>query len=96
MNRHRIFLALVGFELLLLVGLTASGVWERHAGVSLRAENRSLAAALKLTDLALWTEARYTRNPSQADRFAPFQDLPGALEHFPAGAILGPWREAGP
>lgn len=48
-----------------------------------------------LTDLALFTEARYTRHPSQADRHAPFQDHPGALEHFPSGAMALPpphWR----
>ena len=43
-----------------------------------------------LTDLALFTEARYTRHPSQADAHAAFQDHPGALEHFPTGALLPP------
>lgn len=49
-----------------------------------------VAARLGLTDLAIWTEARYTRHPALADRFTPFQDHPGALEHFPAGAVLPP------
>lgn len=43
-----------------------------------------------LTDLALFTEARYTRHLSQADAHAAFQDHPGALEHFPTGALLPP------
>ena len=43
---------------------------------------------LMLTDLSLWTEARYTRHPSQADYFTPFQDFPAAVEHFPAGSIV--------
>ena len=47
-----------------------------------------LARQLELTDLAIWTEARYTRHPSQSDRFAPFQDFPSSLEHFPAGSIV--------
>jgi len=51
---------------------------------------RQLVRSLQLTDLAFWTEARYTRNPSQADRFTPFQDFPSALEHFPAGSIIAP------
>lgn len=51
---------------------------------------RQLVKELRLTDLAFWTEARYTRHPSQADRFAPFQDFPSALEHFPAGAVIAP------
>lgn len=53
-------------------------------------EKSKLVHALKLTDLCLFTEARYTRNPSMADRFAPFQDHPGALEHFPSGSLISP------
>lgn len=53
-------------------------------------EKRSLVRELGLTDLAVWSEARYTRHPSQADRFAAFQDFPSSIEHFPAGAIIAP------
>ena len=49
-----------------------------------------LAARLGLTDLALFTEARYTRHPSQADLHSAFQDHPAALEHFPTGSLLPP------
>ncbi|NOY52366.1 MAG: hypothetical protein GXP58_01965 [Deltaproteobacteria bacterium] len=55
---------------------------------------RELVKTLELTDLAIWTEARYTRHPSQADCFTPFQDSPSAFEHFPAGSILAPGRPA--
>ncbi|HHD56212.1 MAG TPA: hypothetical protein ENK89_00850 [Desulfobulbaceae bacterium] len=51
---------------------------------------RQLIHHFGLTDFALWTEARYTRNPALADFFAPFQDFPAAFEHFPAGSILAP------
>ncbi|WP_342666821.1 hypothetical protein [Geopsychrobacter electrodiphilus] len=54
---------------------------------------RELVRVLSLTDLALWTEARYTRHPSMADLFSPFQDHPGAFDHFPAGSLMIP---AGP
>jgi len=60
----------------------------REAGE--RQASRRLVASLGLTDLCLVTEARYTRHPSLADRHAPFQDHPLALEHFPSGAILPP------
>lgn len=45
---------------------------------------------LHVTDLCLTTEARYTRHPAMADRHAPFQEHPLALEHFPSGALILP------
>jgi len=54
------------------------------------AERTRLVAQLRLTDLALFTEARYTRHPSQADLHSAFQDHPMALEHFPTGSLIGP------
>jgi hypothetical protein len=53
-------------------------------------EHSRLVGSLKLTDLCLFTEARYTRHPAMADFFAPFQDHPGALEHFPSGSFVPP------
>jgi hypothetical protein len=53
----------------------------------------SLAARLGLTDLCLFTEARYTRHPSQADLHGPFQDHPAGREHFPSGSVMPPPRE---
>lgn len=57
-----------------------------------RQVNAELVKQLGLTDLSLFTEARYTRHPSQADRHSAFQDGPGAMEHFPSGALMGPRR----
>ena len=54
------------------------------------AERTRLVAQLRLTDLALFTEARYTRHPSQADLHSAFQDHPLAFEHFPSGSLIGP------
>jgi hypothetical protein len=54
---------------------------------------RALARRLDLTDLALFTEARYTRHPSQADLHSAFQDHPLALEHFPSGSLIVPNHE---
>jgi len=53
-----------------------------------QAATAALAARLGLTDLALFTEARYTRHPSQADLHSAFQDHPLALEHFPSGSVM--------
>ncbi|WP_411293302.1 hypothetical protein [Thiohalomonas denitrificans] len=69
-----------------------------HAGCHLWQEAAAPQAAvelvreLRLTDLCLFTEARYTRHPSQADLHTPFQDHPLALEHFPSGSLVGPPR----
>jgi hypothetical protein len=46
--------------------------------------------SLHVTDLCLSTEARYTRHPAMADRHAPFQSHPLALEHFPSGSLILP------
>ena len=55
-----------------------------------QAERRALVRQLGLTDLCLFTDARYTRHPSQADLHSPFQDYPLAFEHFPSGGLMLP------
>ena len=75
--------------LLLLFGLTlADAAW--HSRSADRAASRTLVRELGLTDLSLFTEARHTRHPTQADRYGPFQDHPAALDHFPTGTLLPP------
>jgi hypothetical protein len=51
-------------------------------------------SSLGLTDLCLFTEARYTRHPALADFHAPFQDAPLTLEHFPSGSLVPAPRPA--
>jgi hypothetical protein len=51
---------------------------------------REITSALKLTDMSFTDDARYTRNPSQADIFSAFQDYPGSIEHFPSGSVTPP------
>ena len=85
--------AFLGLLLLLaalgvLAGLDAT---RRSLGAEARfAANRALAGWFVLTDLCLFTDARYTRHPSLADRHSPFQDYPLALEHFPSGSLIPP------
>ncbi len=55
-------------------------------------EDVKLVRTLELTDLCLFTEARYTRHPSLTDFYAPFQDHPCSLEHFPSGSLIMPNR----
>lgn len=60
------------------------------AGQARLESKRALVEKLGLTDLALFTEARYTRHPTQADLHSALQDHPGAFDHFPSGALLPP------
>lgn len=89
-SKHRIFLVLTALELAAVVGLVAAARRSADEAAASRVPAmQAIAARLELTDLAVWTEARYTRHPSQADRFSPFQDFPSSLEHFPAGSVVG-------
>ena len=85
-------LGFLGVLLLTCLAALAHAAWAQRR-VALR-PNLSLAMvqALQLTDLALFTEARYTRHLSQADAYSAFQDGPVALEHFPAGSLVMPNR----
>ena len=88
--KHYILFGLLATELGLLTALhlyAVAGAEQREAAL---ADKRALVSRLGLTDLALWTEARYTRHPSQADAFSAFQDFPSAIEHFPARSIIAP------
>ena len=45
---------------------------------------RPVVSFFGLTDLALSTEARYTRHPAVSDSVVIVMDHPGALDHFPS------------
>ncbi len=91
MQRTRIFLAFLLLCLLILGMLLRHGQDAALAAATGKmADRQQLVRRLGLTDLSLWSEARYTRHPSQADLFTPFQDAPGAIDHFPAGSIIAP------
>jgi hypothetical protein len=84
------------FFLFIAVNLCALLLFFLHAvfmhgnlQTSLR-EKGEMIERLGLTDLCLFTDARYTRHPSMADLNTPFQDHPTALEHFPSGTLVGP------
>lgn len=62
----------------------------RADGEAGSADMGRLVARLGLTDPVLFTEARYTRHPTQADLQSAFQDHPVALEHFPTGSLIPP------
>lgn len=45
-----------------------------------------------LSDLALSTEARYTRHPAVSDAVVVSMDHPGAIDHFPSTFFWAPPR----
>jgi hypothetical protein len=83
-----------GFFTALLAGGVLLGLMFADAAISQRLDldsvrrRREVVRVLTLTDLCLFTEARYTRHPSMADLHAPFQEHPMSLEHFPSGAVM--------
>ena len=78
-----------------LLGVTVfdSNRVQRLSAVYLQ-QRAQMVKKLGLTDLALFTEARYTRHISQSDLHSAFQDHPMALEHFPSGSLYLPPQEA--
>ncbi len=87
---------LVAALLLVLLGASfadaARGLAREEPVLNAKAD---MVERLGLTDLVLFTEARYTRHPSQADLHSAFQDHPFAMDHFPTGSLLPPPRPKG-
>jgi hypothetical protein len=77
---------LAGGVLMVLMFLDAA--ISRRLDLGLVQQRREIVRVLTLTDLCLFTEARYTRHPSLADLHTPFQDHPMSLEHFPSGGLM--------
>ena len=90
--KHKLFIGLIFLEIAVITILLLSGEVAIRSKQRETEAKRNIVGRLMLTDFALWTEARYTRNPSQADLFTPFQDFPSAIEHFPAGSIMAPGK----
>lgn len=88
--KHRIFVSFIFLECLVLLIFFTFSVFSVERKQDELLSKRALVRELMLTDFAIWTEARYTRHPSQADIFTPFQDYPASIEHFPAGSMIAP------
>lgn len=84
-----LFLALAGQAMVLGLLLAHASLIERGQQ-SVIEQKSALVKNLRLTDLCLFTEARYTRHLSQADLNTAFQDHPLSLEHFPSGSFTQP------
>jgi hypothetical protein len=84
--------AVAGILAFLAAAETLHAALTAGPGRERREATRALTTQLGLTDLALFTEARYTRHRSLADLHSAFQDAPMAMEHFPAGSLVTPPR----
>lgn len=90
MRKSTIFFAFIALNIIIiavLYGQSRIALSERHI---LRKDLEEIVSTLRLTDLVLSTDARYTRHPTQADLFSAFQDYPGSIEHFPTGSVIAP------
>jgi hypothetical protein len=96
MIKSKVFIVFTLAEIVLLISCFlfafTTQTTGHHIGLQARQE---LVQRLGLTDFAIWTEARYTRHPSQTDFFSPFQEFPSSFEHFPAGSVVAPVFAAG-
>jgi len=91
MRKSILYLILTGAGFTLIAGLVLIHPLLARQATRLHLEREwSLVGRLELTDLCLFTEAAYTRHPSLADRFTPFQDHPMAISHFPSESLLPP------
>jgi hypothetical protein len=85
-----------GFLFFLLAAFCFFALIFAHASLKKKSELPALGERiemvrmLELTDICLFTDARYTRHPSMADLHTPFQDHPMSFEHFPSGALVTP------
>lgn len=90
LRKSTILIYLTTLNALIFILLATQAQQWRNRAIHARTANRELVRKLRITDLCLFTEARYTRHPSMADRHAPFQEHPAALDHFPSGSMLLP------
>lgn len=90
MRKSEFFLFFIAINILALCLISAHALSRKGSDLPLLEQKAAMVRNLQLTDLCLFTEARYTRHPSQADLQTPFQDHPLSLEHFPTGSLLMP------
>jgi len=90
MRNSTLFFYCLSAEVLVLSLLLVHASIREDAEQDSLSEKSALVKRLGLTDLCLFTEARYTRHLSQADLNTPFQDHPLSLEHFPSGSFTQP------
>lgn len=87
-RKSNLFLIYMAFLSGLFVLMIAHAFFHRGEEDPMLREKREIVKRLELTDLCLFTDARYTRHLSMADLNTPFQDNPMAFDYFPSGSLL--------
>lgn len=91
MRKSTLYLIFIAFSLLVLaVLLFLHPILSAEEHEERRTLERQLVQVLGITDICLFSEARYTRHLTQADLNSAFQDHPVTLEHFPSGSLVSP------
>lgn len=90
MRKSNVLILFLASSSLLVLLTIADSVIRQHGSKAVLQKRAQLVKELGLTDLALFTEARYTRHLTQADLHTAFQDHPMAMEHFPSGSLHMP------
>ena len=90
LRKSDLFLLWIAVCICALLVVFVQAHYERQGDALFLKERISIVEKYGLTDLCLFTDAQYTRNPAIADFAAPFQDHPLSMEHFPSGSIIPP------
>ena len=90
MRPSTFYLAFTALNIMLFSLLMLHARTKPAEALAIQSSCAELVTELLLTDLCLFTEARYTRNPAMADLNSPFQVHPLSLEHFPSGSLVMP------
>ncbi|HTZ17961.1 MAG TPA: hypothetical protein VMB78_05925 [Dissulfurispiraceae bacterium] len=90
MRKSTAYLSFIGANLLLAGLMFVHASYTQEESRRQITDERELVRRLELTDLCLFTDARYTRHPSMADIHTAFQDAPMSFDHFPSGSIMPP------
>lgn len=90
MRKSDLFFIVIVLQTALLILLFSHAAIRENEDMPVIRQKAEMVRRLELTDLCLFTEARYTRHITQADLHTPFQDHPMSLEHFPSGSLVLP------
>jgi len=93
-RKSTVFLGSIALGILIFVLLCIHALYSDHKHSHAVKERARIVERYGLTDLCLFADARYSRNPAMADIATPFQDHPISLEHFPSGSIISPPAKA--